>query len=172
MKRIIITLIVLAIASLCAIVAYAQTPVYPKISAGISTFYLDHTYFTWKSTGTVNAETLAISPGAVLNRYTRGFQAPSGYVTISGKAILTAGTDSFKVIVLGNIRQDGSTTLTLLDTTALTRLDSTKVLAAGYYNYAFNLAGKFQPWLYLEFVGLNKAAAVTGKSLNTIIGVE
>jgi hypothetical protein len=168
MKKVILVLMVLSIAAL-ATMCFAQT-LGPKVSFGTGVMYLDKTDFSWKAA--YEYDTLAVSPGAVLNRYTRAFQSPNGYVNLSGTAILTFATDSFKVVLLGSNSQHTGLSVAGLDTAQLTRLDSTKVLAAGLYNYVFVTAGKFKPYLLLEFVALNKATTITGKSIKTSIGVE
>lgn len=120
---------------------------------------------SWVADGSHYPDTLVVSTG----KWTKPFKARGGYLNLEGVAILGAGTDSFKVVCYGSNSQNPSVTM---DTTMLTRLDSTKVLAAGLYNKVFNLSGKFKPWLVLQWVPLNSGASTGAKSRRTSIGMQ
>ncbi len=109
-------------------------------------------------------DTLSIGSGV----WTRPFRGRSGYFNLEGVGILTAATDSFKYILYGSNSQWQYP----VDTTMLTRLDSGKVLAAGLYHRDFLTAGKYAPWLVIEFVPLNPGATITAKTRRTSIGIQ
>lgn len=162
MKRLIIISLALAAIVYCNTApAWAQY-LGNKQTFGTSTMYLDQTDYGWKLKS--DNDTVAISPGAVLNLFTKPFQAPNKQIRLEGKAILTAATDSFKAYLYGSNDKT-------IDTTMITLIDSTaSIVAAGKYVKVFTAT--FAPWYVIKYVALAKAASVTGKSCKTTIGVE
>lgn len=158
-------LVILAVALSFTGALYGQAMPQGVVSTiGDGVFYLNKASGAWMADRAFYADTLNIGVGF----WSAPFKPRGGFVCLEGVAILTAATDSFKVIAYGSNSQHSLP----VDSTMLVKLDSTKVLTSGLYSWVINLAGKYRPWVVLQWKALNPGASITGKSRRTSIGLQ
>lgn len=162
MKRSI--LIILLFAS----VAFAQVPTSPYQN----TLFLDVGNMTWVNDTTNSVkDTLTVSSA----QYIKPLQCPGGLVSIEGKAIFTAATDSMKgVLYVCNYPNGSSSTR---DTMRLFAMDSCKLLASGSgvnvtmrgtsFHWVAAVSGDFGIWVTIKWIPLN---GTTGKITQQSLG--
>jgi len=101
--------------------------------------------------------------------WTRLFGAPEGNLNIEYTSILTAGTDSMKIILFKTNHSQSN-----FDSLKITKLDSVKILAAGFCGttggWVPNCNGKWGPNLGLKIVPIG--ATRTGKLTDVSVGVQ
>ena len=168
MKRLLLILLIgLAIYGCIPCPALAQS-----ISPAQQSLYLRKSDYAWKIDNTyATTDTITVSA----KKYLQPLSCPGGIVSIEGKAIFTAGTDSMKIVVYVSNSQYGYPQ----DTMQIYALDSFKLLSAtsisagkinaGNFHYRFNLAGEFGTNVSFALVPLN---GVTGKLTKMVIGKE